>query len=1177
MNPFQRELSLVGALADLPRIADFVEAACVATDLAPSVRFDLQLAVEEACCNVIEHAYGGAGGALTIRFETRGEDVVITVQDRGQPFDPSTVPEPDTAAPLAERPIGGLGLYLMRQLMDEVAFTFSPEEGNTLAMMKHSALDSSRKILIPEPPEMPRETGDIGASIFLKRPYPIPFQVRPRQPVARRQRPRTKRQRKPVLASQQRGTLPDPVARGASQPGSPDESSTPAGQAELARLVEIGRAILQAQLDQDQLCELIYRLAGDIVPTENFQLGLFDGDRYQIKVWVKDGQRQTPAAFLVPEGQGIIGWMRATRQPLLVRDFEVELDSLPAQPSYISDRPPRSAIFLPMLAAEDVIGALSIQSYRPAAFDEGRLRLLGVLANQSASALSNARLYERGQRRLNDLTTIAEVGRKLATILDLNRLLAQVVELIQSRFGYYHVQIFLVEQGSDRAYFMASSGHYLSEKWQREGRTMGIGRDGIIGWVAQHGEMLLANDVTAEPRYIPDDPGLLPDTRAELATPLIVEGQVLGVLDVQSTEVGAFGQNDVFVLRTLADQVAVAVNAARAYQAQREEAWITTVMLQVAEVTSQADGLDDVLDAAVRVTAMLAGVESCTIWLWDDEYQSFEYGRGYGLKLPEEVDPGATLRFLPDEWPALDRLRAQKAPLVVSPDDADLPRLLRGAGPGVTIVLLPLLNQGQVFGVLGASFGGSRPADGPPYQAQPISFRSGAGISERRLAMMSGIAHQVAAAVDNSRLAAAREEEAWISTLLLQVAEAVRRLQPVDTTLAQVARMAQALTGVDRCAVLLKDEDGAFRVRTVHALRPELADAYRDAVIQPGDLPLIEDACRVGQPLVVDDAVNSPRVPGLWRERFGSCTILVVPLLVADEPIGVLLADDVDATHMFSPHRVRILSGIANQAAVAIENARLQVQEAERASLGRELELAHDIQRSLLPSKAPQLPGYQIVYRWRSAREVGGDFFDFLQLTDDRVGLVIADVSDKGIPAALYMMFSRTLLRAVAFSRREPAATLARANDLIVSDSSADMFVTAYYSILDVRTHVLTYASAGHNLALYAPAGDHEPAPMTTAGIVLGIISPVTIGQKTLYLSPGDVVLFYTDGVTEAVDAAGEEFGSDRLAALVAAHRDQPAEAIADTIEATVREFAGDAPQFDDFTLILLKRDDATS
>ena len=307
-------------------------------------------------------------------------------------------------------------------------------------------------------------------------------------------------------------------------------------QSELATLAEIGRALLQAQLDEDELCELVYELAGRIVPGENFQLGLFDGDRYEIKVWVKGGQRQPPATFTVLPGQGIVGWMRISHQPLLIHDFQTEMERLPARPIYISQQPPRSAIFLPMLVGDSVIGAVSIQSPQPDAFDENDLRLLAILVNQSASALNNARLYMQGRRRLNALTAIAEVGRKLTSILDLDELLTQVVQLIRDRFGYYHAQIFLVEKGSNQAMFRASSGHHLNEKWRRVRRAMNIGREGIVGWVAEHGELLLANDVSLEPRYIPDDPRLLPDTRAELAVPLIVEGEVLGVLDVQSTQ-----------------------------------------------------------------------------------------------------------------------------------------------------------------------------------------------------------------------------------------------------------------------------------------------------------------------------------------------------------------------------------------------------------------------------------------------------------------------------------------------------------------------------------------------------------------------------------------------------------------------------------------------------------------
>jgi sigma-B regulation protein RsbU (phosphoserine phosphatase) len=299
-----------------------------------------------------------------------------------------------------------------------------------------------------------------------------------------------------------------------------------------------------------------------------------------------------------------------------------------------------------------------------------------------------------------------------------------------------------------------------------------------------------------------------------------------------------------------------------------------------------------------------------------------------------------------------------------------------------------------------------------------------------------------------------------------------------------------------------------------------------------------------------------------------------VPLLVADEPVGAFLADDVDATHSPSPRRVRILAGIASQTAVAIENARLQVQEAERVRMSRELELAHAIQQNLLPQELPILPGYQVVFRWRSAREVGGDFFDFVPLDDHRLGIVLADVSDKGVPAALYMMFARTLMRAAAFSGREPAEALAHTNKVMLADSRSEMFVTAYYSTLDREEHLLTYASAGHNLAFHVPANGGAPVPLITEGIPLGILYPAPMEQKTLNLAPGDVVLFYTDGVTEAVNSADEEYGDERLAEVVCAQRTQPAEAIAEAIEAAVREFTGDMVQFDDFTLVLLKRDD---
>jgi sigma-B regulation protein RsbU (phosphoserine phosphatase) len=285
-----------------------------------------------------------------------------------------------------------------------------------------------------------------------------------------------------------------------------------------------------------------------------------------------------------------------------------------------------------------------------------------------------------------------------------------------------------------------------------------------------------------------------------------------------------------------------------------------------------------------------------------------------------------------------------------------------------------------------------------------------------------------------------------------------------------------------------------------------------------------------------------------------------------------MLVDDVNTAHVFSPRRVRILSGIANQAAVAIENARLQAREAERVLLARELELAHEIQSQLLPQSAPQPPGYEIAYRWRSAREVGGDFFDFISLAWGEVGLIIADVSGKGIPAALYMVFARTLLRAAAIGGGSPATMLERANELMLADSASDMFVTAYYCVLDPDVHSLTIASAGHNLAVFAPAGEGDPVPLTTPGIPLGILMPARIGERVVMLSPGDVVVFYTDGVSEALSPEVEPFGEERLHELVRDNRSLAASEIASVVAEAVQAFIGDETQSDDITLIVLKR-----
>lgn len=927
---------------------------------------------------------------------------------------------------------------------------------------------------------------------------------------------------------------------------------------ELSALTEAGLAIVRAQLDLAGLCELVYQQVSYLVDADSFHLGLFEGNSFHLKVWVQDGVRRAPTAFPGAQDAGIVGWVRSTQQPLLVRDFLAEMDHLPAQPSYQAENPPRSALFVPLVASGHVVGSMSVQHAQPDAYDDDDLQLLSIIANQAASAIVNAQLFKTVGRRVEQLAAIAEVNSAVAAELDLDALLAKVVELIRERFDFYHVQVFLVEDEEHRAIFRASTGHDLNKRWKAEGRSLPFGA-GIIGWVAASGQYLLAGDVSQEPRYLPDDPRLLPDTRSELAVPLKVEDRVLGVLDVQSRDLNGFSDDDLFVLHALANQLAIAVDSAWSYRAQQEEAWMTTVLLQVAHVASRANTLDDVLSAITRIVPMLTGVASCGVWLHDEENELFELAAEFGLRM-DDLEPGR-LRMRPeaDPVPALMLLKETLDPVELTPaDDFMLPPLLWQIVPGDLLILLPLLAQNRLIGCLLVSLDS---------EEMPIRLH------EKRLSMLNGVANQAAAAIENVRLASAREEEAWISWALLEVSQAMANARSVDDMLEQVVRLTPLLAGVDRCAALLRDAQSDEFVVAQYYLGRRQTPARLDAArLRVGDLPLLDLAVHTRRVQRVDDASQSDLVPAAWREAVGSKTLVVAPLLVQSEVRGALLVDSVELSYGMSQRREDILSGIAQQLSLNLENFHLLAQERERIRLAQELQVAQRIQASLLPDAVPALPGYEIAHTWDPAREVGGDFYAFIPLQPGAVGLLMADVADKGVPAALFMATTSTLLRVSAQSHAAPDQALLHANAWVNANNREDMFVTAWYGVLDPASHRVDFANAGHSLALHVQAADGAIRMLRPAGMPLGVTEDLVLERDAVTLAPGDLLVLYTDGVIDALNEAEEDFGQDRLEALLFGRRHESAQQVVDALRSAVLAHTGQAPLYDDVTLVVLRR-----
>ena len=246
-------------------------------------------------------------------------------------------------------------------------------------------------------------------------------------------------------------------------------------------------------------------------------------------------------------------------------------------------------------------------------------------------------------------------------------------------------------------------------------------------------------------------------------------------------------------------------------------------------------------------------------------------------------------------------------------------------------------------------------------------------------------------------------------------------------------------------------------------------------------------------------------------------------------------------------------------------------------ALQNELDLASSTQQSILPKTFPQTTDYQVFASMEAARNVGGDFYDVIRLEDGQVGLAIADVSDKGVPAALFMMSSRTLLKGAAIGSPDPGDALREVNELLYDENESLMFVTVLYSIYDPASGALTYASGGHDAPLLVRSDGTSALLPLTGGVALGIVSDVRFHSRTVQLEPGDTVVFYTDGVTEAMNGDGEQFGVPRMSEVYEATPPQDAEGAAKATFDAVRDFVGDTPQSDDVTCLALHRSAAGS
>ena len=333
---------------------------------------------------------------------------------------------------------------------------------------------------------------------------------------------------------------------------------------------------------------------------------------------------------------------------------------------------------------------------------------------------------------------------------------------------------------------------------------------------------------------------------------------------------------------------------------------------------------------------------------------------------------------------------------------------------------------------------------------------------------------------------------------------------------------------------------------------------------------------QTGQPVCLNELSEAPELAKLRDSPLATGSIMAAPLLYGRQNMGVLALGNGRMGSPFSQSDFVVFKSIAEQSAFALYNAIIYSEANEKKRLDHDLEIARDIQRILLPSEAPAVPGFEISGINVPARQVSGDYFDYIKVDDQRLGVAIADVSGKGVPASLIMAICRSVLRSQSANNTSPADVLSKVNRQLYPDIKEDMFISMAYVILDHTNNHVTLSRAGHDAPLLYKRSSQTVTPLKPRGMALGIDSGSVFDRLTIdfdvSLERGDFLVLYTDGVTEALDSEGYEFGLERTIQSVRASAMHGASAIITRVIDDVRNFSGSQPQNDDITLIAIHK-----
>ncbi|HVS83631.1 MAG TPA: SpoIIE family protein phosphatase [Pyrinomonadaceae bacterium] len=403
--------------------------------------------------------------------------------------------------------------------------------------------------------------------------------------------------------------------------------------------------------------------------------------------------------------------------------------------------------------------------------------------------------------------------------------------------------------------------------------------------------------------------------------------------------------------------------------------------------------------------------------------------------------------------------------------------------------------------------------------------------------------------------------------LISKISVALLDTATLNETLDQIVSMVFQAVPADRSMIMMRDEKNPDLKVAVARLRDRAGEVGEIRISRS----VIDEVVANGKSVLTSDAQADPRFMGGTVMLQGVRSVLAVPLGVGEKVFGIVYADSPLAEGRFTEDHLKVLTTLASVAAIRVQNARLMEQQMERVRLERELQVASEIQQRFQPASAPIVAGYELQGISFPCYEIGGDYYDFIQRDNGKLIVALGDVSGKGPAAALLMSSLHAAVHAHSDTHNSLVKTISAVNRYLVDSTPANRFVTLFYAELDPKNGSLAFLNAGHNPPLIVHAGG-TMEQLAAGGLPLGIMSNAEFREGKTRLHPGDVLVIYSDGVSESVNPNGEEFGPTRLYEVVARNLDASAAGIRDRIESALTKFCQGTPAADDITLVICKR-----